>query len=100
MPPKSLSRSLEQLHRVAARLHSCGDTGWAGVLEKAATQMTDRYTAKETLFEVGGWCHSRALGDTVAAMTFADWTAELEELHDRCAAAFNELERMPPDRPL
>ena len=97
MRPQSVEEAIAQVSRVVVLLRLNGADGWAENLESCVAEMTARYSAKEALLTIGGWCHAKALGEAIQSDAWWEWQEEVERLRDSCAHAFNELEQMPSD---
>ena len=73
------------------------NSGWTDTLQFLLDGMEDRYSTRENLFKIGELCHPKALGDDVIdGYSAFEWIDVVSCLHDDCARAFNELERMAP----
>lgn len=58
-------------------------------------KMGSWYTTKENLYKFNGLCHPKVLGDNVIpGCDFNEWNELVSELHNKCAVAFNLLERL------
>jgi hypothetical protein len=100
MATASLEAAKAQIRRMIEILRRSGDPADAACaegFEQCLSSMVGRFETKETLFKIGELCHPKALGDRfIPGLTYLEWAHELELLEDRCATAFNELERSSP----
>jgi hypothetical protein len=91
-----IEAAIKEIESTVCVLRRSSCERWVVLLEQllADVRVGNDFTRKQALFQIGEFCHPKALGDVrVTDFDPQTWDAQLETLHDTCARAFNILER-------